>query len=78
MYETTIILTFAAVAFLWIAVLKISKQVEVLKQRIKEIDIPEYRCNRCADQLTCPAAHSGVCYPCEHFKEEDSDERPKL
>lgn len=43
-------------------------EVYSLKKQIKKLDVPEYRCSQCADQLKCPAAHSGVCYPCEHFK----------
>ena len=76
MYKAITLLLFAAVIILGITVLLISKHIELLERKIKEIDIPEYRCYQCADQFKCPAAHSGVCYPCEHFKNLYTDWGP--
>ena len=76
MYEAITLLTFTGVMIHAITILLISKHMELLERKIKEIDIPEYRCQQCADQFKCPAAHSGVCYPCEHFKNLYADWKP--
>lgn len=31
----------------------------------------EHRCMKCADRAECPAANTGVCYPCPHYQKED-------
>lgn len=31
----------------------------------------EHRCGKCADRAECPAANTGVCYPCPHYQKED-------
>ena len=32
----------------------------------------EDRCGRCEEKGECPAAHTGVAYPCPHFREEQT------
>ena len=28
----------------------------------------ERRCNKCIDRAKCPAANTGVCFPCPHYR----------
>ena len=47
------------------------KQFKRLKKRLKlRMQGIEYRCEKCADRFGCPAAYSGVVYPCPHIKNE--------
>lgn len=61
-------------AMLRIQILKLKDRVENLEELV---GIPESRCSECADRETCPAAYTGVCYPCEHFRKEDSNEETR-
>lgn len=67
------VLTALAVILAAVAILMHDGRLVKLEKQIKELDIPEYRCQRCTDRESCPAAGTGVYYPCEHFKEEDED-----
>jgi len=33
----------------------------------------EYRCSSCADRDSCPAADTGVCFPCHYFCRKKKD-----
>lgn len=37
-------------------------------KELEDIDRVEYRCPECEEKEGCPAYNTGVCYPCDHFK----------
>lgn len=60
---------FAFVLLCWLA---FTKHGRVAALRL--LDVPEYRCSGCRDADNCPAADSGVAYPCGHYKK--SEDKP--
>ena len=68
-----------ALAVILIAINQISlikqqnKQNKRIDQLIELLCITEYRCIECAERMSCPAANTGVSFPCEHFRKEDPD-----
>lgn len=67
------VLTTLAVVMAVVCILIHDSRLTKLEKQIKDLDIKEYRCAICAELKSCPAAGTGVCYPCEHFKEENKD-----
>ena len=64
----------AATVLLAIVALMLSKQTSKMEKRIKVLEKlwidTEYRCPECNLREECPAAYSGVAYPCEYFAKE--------
>ena len=73
--ETVLIAT--SEVLLTIVVLRLIRQHYDLEKRIKLLEKTiietEYRCPECESREHCPAAFTGVAYPCEHFEKEDPD-----
>ena len=53
---------------------KLERRIKLLEHIIIN---EEHRCWKCTKQENCPAAFTGVAYPCEHFEKEDSDGNEK-
>lgn len=68
-------LTALAITCLSTVTLRLIKQNADQEKKIKQLEklvyTTEHRCIVCAEKANCPAAFSDVCYPCEHFKEEE-------
>lgn len=68
------VLTALAVVLLYLSVIGYDRRIRKLEKRVNELVdllcIVEYRCPDCADQKECPAANTGVSFPCEHFRKE--------
>lgn len=70
-------LTAASTILLATIVLRLIGKIYDLETRIKILEKiaieTEYRCPKCNIKDQCPAAFTGVAYPCEHFEKEDAD-----
>ena len=71
-------LQFAFMGFMWIwcwSLMRITLQQKRQIMDLKRKGLPEdQRCCICLDETTCPAANSGVLYPCPHFRNTVTDE----
>lgn len=66
-------LTALAMVLLAISVLMHENRIRKAENQLKQWELPEDRCRECADRESCPAAFTGVIYPCEHFRKEDKN-----
>ena len=69
-----------ACVLLSVSVILYDHRIRKLENQMRELKdllcIVEYRCPDCAEQAKCPAANTGVSFPCEYFRKEDPDGQP--
>jgi hypothetical protein len=79
------IITFGFFTALWVwnwstmqDVVRHEKAILELRARLAQRpETEESRCRLCADRSMCPAAFTGVSYPCQQFNDEEVEYGPE-